>query len=162
MATVKDVVDKRARDATGVGLGLAAADEWLAAKLADAVLVKRALLAESRDEYSEFMKVMSKDECMWVQVGSNDREDNSLEVEEGAWGDALRLACFPEGCIMSDVEEAPASKVMAPVGDGLVAKLHGIEGMVVVTGALIWYYLVTTTRTADTSIPMSRVLPHNH
>ena len=31
-----------------------------------------------------------------------------------------------------------------------------------VTGALIWYCLVTTTRTADTSIPMSRVLPHNH
>ena len=31
-----------------------------------------------------------------------------------------------------------------------------------VTGALIWYYPVTTIRTADTSIPMSRVLPHNH
>ena len=31
-----------------------------------------------------------------------------------------------------------------------------------VTGALIWYCPVTTTRTADTSIPMSRVLPHNH
>ena len=32
----------------------------------------------------------------------------------------------------------------------------------IVTGALIWYYPVTTIRTADTSIPMSRVLPHNH
>ena len=31
-----------------------------------------------------------------------------------------------------------------------------------VTGAFIWYCLVTTTRTADTSIPMSSVLPHNH
>ena len=31
-----------------------------------------------------------------------------------------------------------------------------------VTGAFIWYCPVTTTRTADASIPMSRVLPHNH
>ena len=37
---------------------------------------------------------------------------------------------------------------------------HVLQG--VVTGALIWYCLVTTIRTADTSIPMSRVLPHNH
>ena len=31
-----------------------------------------------------------------------------------------------------------------------------------ITEALIWYCPVTTTRTAHTSIPMSRVLPHNH
>ena len=72
MAAARDVVDKRARDATGVGLGLAAADEWLAAKLADAALVKRVLLAESQDEYLELMRVMSEDGCMWVQVGSSD------------------------------------------------------------------------------------------
>lgn len=72
MAAARDVVDKRARDATGVGLGLTAADEWLAAKLADAALVKRVLLAESQDEYLELMRVMSEDGCMWVQVGSSD------------------------------------------------------------------------------------------
>ena len=31
-----------------------------------------------------------------------------------------------------------------------------------VTETLIWYCPVTTIRTADTSIPMFRVLPHNH
>lgn len=36
---------------------------------------------------------------------------------------------------MSDVEEAPASEVVAPAGDGLVVKLHGIERMVVVRKA---------------------------
>ena len=39
---------------------------------------------------------------------------------------------------------------------------HMIFMVVFVTGALIWYCPVTTTRTADTSNPMSRVLPHNH
>ena len=34
--------------------------------------------------------------------------------------------------------------------------------MVFVIGAIIWYCRATTTRTADTSIPMSRVLPHNY
>ena len=36
------------------------------------------------------------------------------------------------------------------------------DGCLAVTGPLIWHCPVTTIRTADTSIPISRVLPHNY
>ena len=44
---------------------------------------------------------------------------------------------------------------------GIVIKV-GMQLRIYITGTLIWYYPVTTTRMADTSIRMSRVLPHNH
>ena len=38
----------------------------------------------------------------------------------------------------------------------------GMQLRIYITGTLIWYYPVITTRMADTSILMSRVLPNNH
>ena len=51
MAVVESALNAQAREATGVELGFAAADDWLAAKLADPVLFKQVLLAQSAEEY---------------------------------------------------------------------------------------------------------------
>ena len=91
MAAAKVVLNIQAHTATGVELGIAAADDWLAACLADPALVKQVLIAESADEYGELMRLMSEEGSMWVQIRSSEWEDNSALVTDSAWGSALRL-----------------------------------------------------------------------
>ena len=50
MEAAGSALNAQAREATGVELGFAAADNWLAAKLADPVLFKQVLLAQSAEE----------------------------------------------------------------------------------------------------------------
>ena len=78
------------------------------------------------------MRLMSEDECKWVQVGTYDWGEDSGLVRDSAWGGALLLAYSPEGSVMSDVVEAPASGGASGDDMGFVAKLNGIEGPVVV------------------------------
>ena len=125
-------LNTQAREATGVELGFAAADEWLAAKLADPPLNRRVLLAQSAEEYQELMRLMSEDGCKWVQVGTCDWKEDSRLVRDSAWGRALLLAYSPKGSVMSDVVEAPALGSAGGDDMGFVAKLHEIEGLVVV------------------------------
>ena len=109
MVAAESALNAQAREATGVELGFAAADDWLAAKLADPVLFKQVLLAQSAEEYHELMRLMSEDGCKWAQVGTCDWGEDSGLVKEGAWGEALLLEYSPEGSVMSDVVEAPAA-----------------------------------------------------
>ena len=132
MVAAKDARNTQARGATGVELGFAAAEDWLAAKLANAALFKQVLLAQAVEEYEELMRLMSKDGCLWVQVGTSDWGEDSGLVTDSAGGEALLLAYPPEGSIMSDVEGAPAVDGSVGGGGGFIAKLHGIEGPVVV------------------------------
>ena len=132
MAAAESALNAQAREATGVELGFAAANDWLAPKLADPVLLKQVLLAQSAEEYQELMRLMSEDGCKWVQVGTCDWGDDSGLVKDSAWGAALQLAYSPEGSIMSDVVEAPAMDDEARGEEGFTAKLHGIEGPMVV------------------------------
>ena len=132
MAEAESALNAEAREATGVELGFAAANDWLAAKLADPVLFKQVLLAQSTEEYQELMRLMSEDGCKWVQVGTCDWGDDSGLVKDSTWGEAPLLAYSPEGSIMSDVVEAPAASVQAGGEEGFTAKLHGIEGPIVV------------------------------
>ena len=132
MAAAESTLNAQAREATGVELGFAAANDWLAAKLADPALFKQVLLAQSAEEYQELMRLMSEDGCKWVQVDTCDWGDDSALVKDSAWGEALLLAYSPEGSIMSDVVEAPARDDMTGGGEGFTAKLHGIEGPMVV------------------------------
>ena len=132
MVAAKDARNTQARGATGVELGFAAADDWLAAKLANPALFKQVLLAQAVEEYEELMRLMSEDGCLWVQVGTSDWGEDSGLVTDSAGGEALLLAYPPEGSIMSDVEEAPAVDGSVGGGEGFTAKLHGIEGPVVV------------------------------
>lgn len=113
-------------------LGFAAADDWLAAKLANPALFKQVLLAQAVEEYEELMRLMSEDGCLWVQVGTSDWGEDSGLVTDSAGGEALLLVYAPEGSIMWDVEEAPAVDGSVGGGEGFTAKLHGIEGPVVV------------------------------
>ena len=82
------------------------------------------------------MRLMSEDGCKWAQVGTCDWGDDSGLVKEGAWGEALLFAYSPEGSIMSDVVEAPAVVDKAEGGEGFTARLHGIEGPMVVQPAV--------------------------
>ena len=66
MSAAWAALNTQAREATGVELGFAATDEWLAAKLADPALKRRVLLAHSAEEYQELMRLMSEDGCKWV------------------------------------------------------------------------------------------------
>ena len=136
MAAAESALNAQAREATRVELGFAAADDWLAAKLADPVLFKQVLLAESAEEYQELMRLMSEDGCKWAQVGTCDWGDDSGLVKDSTWGEALLLAYSPEGSIMSDVVEAPAADDKAGEGEGFAAKLHGIEGPMVMRPAI--------------------------
>ena len=131
MAAAESALNAQVREATGVELGFAVADDWLAAKLADLVLFKQVLLAQSAEEYQELMRLMSEDRCKWAQVGTCDWGDDSGLVKDSAWGEALLLAYSPEGSILSDVVEAPAVDDEAGGGDGFLAKLHGIAGLMV-------------------------------
>ena len=132
MSAVGAALNTQAREVTGVELGFAAADQWLAAELVDSALKRRVLLAQSAEEYQELMRLMSEDECKWVQVGTYDWGEDSGLVRDSAWGGALLLAYSPEGSVMSDVVEAPASGGASGDDMVFVAKLNGIEGPVVV------------------------------
>ena len=136
MAVAESALNEQAPKATGVELGFAAADHWLAANLADPVLFKQVLLAQSAEEYQELMRLMSEDGCKWAHVGTCVWGDDSGLVKEGAWGEALLLAYSPEGSIMSDVVEAPAVDDKAEGGEVFTARLHGIEGPLVVRPAV--------------------------
>ena len=118
MEAAESALNAQAREATGVELGFAAADDWLAAKLPDPVLFKQVLLAQSAEEYQELMRLMFEDGCKWAQVGSCDWEDDSRLVRDSAWREALLLEYCPKGSVMSDVVEAPAvdDKVGGEVG----------------------------------------------
>lgn len=72
MVAAKVVLNTQARAATGVELGFAAADNWLAMRLVDAALVKQVFMVESADEYGELMGLMSGAGCVWVQIGSSE------------------------------------------------------------------------------------------
>ena len=132
MSAAGAALNTQAWETTGVELGFAAADEWLTAKLADPALERRVLLAQSAEEYQELMCLMSEDGCKWVQVGTCNWGEDSGLVRDSAWGKALLLAYSPEGSVISDVMEAPALGGAGGDGMGFVAKLHGIEGPVVV------------------------------
>ena len=124
-----------------MGLGFAAADKWLATKLADPVFKRRVLLTQSAEEYHELMGLMSEDGCKWVQVGTCNWGEDSGLVKDSAWGGALLLAYSQEGSVMSDVVEAPTSSGGGGDNMGFVARLHGIEGPVVVrlgAGEPVW------------------------
>ena len=108
MTAAGAALNTQAREATGVELGFAAADEWLAARLADPALKRRVLLAQSAEDYQELMGLMSEDGIKWVQVGTCDWGEDYGLVRDSAWDRALLLACSPEGSVMSDVVEAPA------------------------------------------------------
>ena len=82
MAAAESMLNAQAREATGVELGFAVADDWLAAKLADPVLFKQVLLAQSAEEYQELMRLMSEDGCKWAQVGTCHWEDDSGLVRD--------------------------------------------------------------------------------
>ena len=119
MAAAESALNAQASEATGGELRSAAADDWLAAKLADPVLSKRVLLAQLAEEYQELMRLMSEDGCKWAQVGTCNWGDDSGLVKDSAWGEALLLAYSPEGSIMSDVVEAPPVDKRRGEGRGL-------------------------------------------
>ena len=100
------------RTATGVVCGLAAADEWLAARVNNPALIKRAVVGEMEEDYKELAELMSAIGCMWVQEG---RCDWAADDDDGApFAEAIRapvrLRYRPDDSDMSDVEEAPAVK----------------------------------------------------
>ena len=66
MAAAESVLNAQVRKATGVELGFEVADDWLAAKLADPVLFRQVLLAQSAEEFQELMRLMSEDGCKWA------------------------------------------------------------------------------------------------
>ena len=132
MAGAESALNAQAREATGVELGFAAADDWLAAKLADPALFKHVLLAQSAEEYQELMRLMSEDGCKWAQGGIRDWGEDSRLVRDSAWGEALLLEYSPEGSVMSDVLEAPTVDDKVGGGERFIGKLHGIEGLMVV------------------------------
>ena len=136
IAAAESGLNAQVREATGVELGFAAADDWLATKLANPVLFKQVLRAQSAEEYYELMRLMFEDGCKWAQVGTCDWGEDSGLVKEGAWGEALLLEYSPEGSIMSDVVEAPAVDDKAEGGGGFTARLHGIDGPTVVRPAV--------------------------
>ena len=82
------------------------------------------------------MRLMSEDGCKWAQVGTCDWGVDSALVKDGAWDEVLLLVYSPEGSIMSDVVEAPAVVDKAEGGEGFTARLHGIEGRMVVRPAV--------------------------
>ena len=100
------------RMATGVVCGLAAADEWLAARVGNPALIKRTVVGEVEEESKELAELMSVVGCMWVQEG---RCDWAADDDDGApYAEATRAPLWigykPDDSDMSDVEEAPAVK----------------------------------------------------
>ena len=115
------------RTAIGVVCGLAAADEWLAARVNNPALIKRAVVGEMEEEYKELAELMSAVGCMWVQEG---RCDWAADNDDGApFAEAtratVRLRYRPDDSDMSDVEEAPAVKKGFESGHVCVGDLLG-------------------------------------
>ena len=69
------------RTATGVEYGLAAADEWVAARVGNPARIKRVVVGEMEEEYKELAELMSAVGCMWVQEG---RCDWAADDDDGA------------------------------------------------------------------------------
>ena len=125
------LLESLVRTATGVVCGLATADEWLAVRVGNPVLIKRAVVGEMEEEYEELQELMSAVGCMWVQEG---RCDWAADDDDGApFAEATRAPLWlryrPDDSDMSDVEEAPAVKKgfesgHVCVGD-LLGNLHG-------------------------------------
>ena len=91
---------------------MAAADEWLAARVSNPALVKRAVVGEMEEEYRELAEPMSAMGCMWVQEGRCDwaaDDDDGTRFAEATRA-PVRLRYRPDDSDMSDVEEAPAVK----------------------------------------------------
>ena len=95
MAATESALNAQACKVTGVELGFAAANDWLAAELADPVLFKQVLLAQSAEECQELMCLMSEDGCKWAQVGTCHWGDDSALVRDSTCGEALRLEYSP-------------------------------------------------------------------
>ena len=115
------------RTATGVVCGLAAADEWLAARVSSPALIKRAVVREKEEEYKELAELMSARGCMWVQEGRFDwaaDDDNGAPFAEATRA-PIRLRYRPDDSDMSDVEEAPAVKEGFESGHVCVGDLLG-------------------------------------
>ena len=115
------------RTAIGVVCGLAAADEWLAARVSNSALVKRAVVGEMEEEYKELAELMSAVGCMLVQEG---RCDWAADDDDGApFAEAtrapVRLRYRPDDSDMSDVEEAPAVREGFESGHVCVGDLLG-------------------------------------
>ena len=107
--------------------GLAAADEWLAARVSNPTLIKRAVVGEMEEEYKELAELMSVVGCMWVQEG---RCDWAADDDDGApFAEAtrapVRLRYRPDDSDMLDVEEAPAVKEGFESGHVCVGDLLG-------------------------------------
>ena len=69
------------RTATGMVCGLAAADEWLAARVNNPALIRCAVVGETEGEYRELAELMSAVGCVWVQEG---RCDWAADDDDGA------------------------------------------------------------------------------
>ena len=116
--------------ATGVVCGLAAADEWLAARVSSPALIKRVVVGEMEEEYKELAELMSAVGCMWVQEG---RCDWAADDEDGVpYAEAtraqVRLRYRLDDNDMSDVEEALAVKEGFESGHVCVGDLLGDKG----------------------------------
>ena len=127
MAQAGIALESLVRTATGVVCGLAAADEWLAARVDDPVLIKRVVVGEMEEEYKELAELMSAIGCMWVQEG---RCDWAADGDDGApFAEAtrapVRLRYRPDDSDMSDVEEALAVKKGFELGHVCVGDLLG-------------------------------------
>ena len=106
---------------------MAAADEWLAARVSNSALVKRAVVGEMEEEYKELAELMSAVGCMLVQEG---RCDWAADDDDGApFAEAtrapVRLRYRPDDSDMSDVEEAPAVREGFESGHVCVGDLLG-------------------------------------
>ena len=115
------------RTATGVVYGLAAADEWLAARVSNPALIKRAMVGEMEEEYKELAERMSAVGCMWVQEGRCDwaaDDDDGTPFAEATRA-PVRSRYRPDDSDMSDVEEAPAVKEGFELGHVCVGDLLG-------------------------------------
>lgn len=121
----RDALEAQVVSATGVGLGFAAMDEWLAAWLTDPALVKQVLLVQTAGEYQGVVGLMAAEDCVWVQIGKDDWAVDGSLVEAGAWGEALPLVHSLDGSFMSDVEEALARVVGSLAEDGMGTSQHG-------------------------------------
>ena len=67
MGRARIALESLVRTATGVVCGLAAADEWLAARVNNPALIKRAVVGEVEEEYKELAELMSAIGCMHQQ-----------------------------------------------------------------------------------------------
>ena len=115
------------RTATGVVYGLAAADEWVAARVGNPARIKRVVVGEMEEEYKELAELMSAVGSMWVQEGRCDwaaDDDDGAPFVKATRG-PVRLRYTPDDSDMSDVEEAPAVKKEFEWGHVCVGDLLG-------------------------------------